>query len=105
MNAIITITRIEYRLERLLLAALALALVGLAGLYFYFLSASVIHVVMTEELSERINQVQGEIASLEAAYMDKQHAISLEVVERRGYIASSQKVFIDRSESSVVTKR
>lgn len=105
MNAIITLTHIEHRLERLALGALMLTVVGLSCLYFYFLSASVVHVVMTEELAEKANQVQGEIAALEAAYMDKQHAISLEVVERRGYIASVEKIFIDRGQSSVVTKR
>ena len=105
MNAILTITHIEYRLERLALGGLVLSVLCLSGLYFYFLSASVIHVVMTEELAEKANQAQGEIAALEAAYMDKQHAISLEVVERRGYIASVEKIFIDRGEDSVVTKR
>lgn len=105
MNAILNITHIKYPLERLLMAGLFASVMGFFGLYFYFLSFSVIHVVMTEELSEKINQVQGEIAALEATYMDKQHAISLEVVERRGYIASGKKIFIDRGGDSVITKR
>lgn len=105
MNATLNIASIQYRFERLLLGGLVLFALGLGGLYFYFLSMSVIHVVISEEVGEKINMTQGEIASLEATYMDKQHSISMEVVERNGYIASGKKIFIDRSEDSVVTKR
>jgi len=105
MNAITEINRIKYQGERLLLIALFFSLCGLIGLYFYFLSFSVIHVVMNEETNEQINKVQSEIARLEAIYMEKQHSLSIEAATRSGYIASGKKIFIDRSNTSVVTKR
>lgn len=105
MNAIIEINQIKYRSERLLLVALLCTFSTLAGLYFYFLSVSVIHVVINEETSEEMNRVQGEIAQLEAVYMEKQHSLSIDVARQNGYVATGKKIFIDRSNTSVVTQR
>jgi len=105
MNTITAINQIKYRSERLLLAVLFFTLCGLAGLYFYFLSFSVIHVVINEELSEEMNKVQGDIAGLEAVYMEKQHSLSIDLAKNQGYVATGKKIFIDRSNTSVVTQR
>ncbi len=105
MNAITEINQIKYRSERLLLVALLCTCGGLAGLYFYFLSMSVIHVVINEETSEEMNKVKGVIAQLESVYMEKQHNLSIDLAESHGYIATNQKIFIDRSNTSVVTQR
>ncbi len=105
MNAITEINQIKYRYEHLLLVALLCTFSGLAGLYFYFLSVSVIHVVINEELSEEVNKVQGEIAELEAVYMEKQHSLSIDLAKSHGYVATNKKIFIDRSNTSVVTQR
>ncbi|MCB9818957.1 hypothetical protein H6788_02135 [Candidatus Nomurabacteria bacterium] len=105
MNAITAINQIKYRSEHLLLAVLFCTLCVLAGLYFYFLSVSVIHVVINEELNEEMNKVQGEIAGLEAVFMEKQHNLSIDLATSHGYIATGKKIFIDRSNTSVVTQR
>lgn len=105
MNAIASTTYIRYRSERLLLATLIALCLSLFALYFYFLSMSVIHVVISKEISESMNETQGMIADLESSYMQKQHDISFEMVERHGYIASEKKIFINRNTDSVVTKR
>lgn len=105
MNAITEINQIQYRSEHLLLVALLCTFSVLAGLYFYFLSVSVIHVVINEETREEMNKVQGEIAELEAVYMEKQHNLSIDLAESHGYVATSKKIFLDRSNTSVVTRR
>lgn len=105
MNAAVNISTIQYKSEQILLYMLIISVCSLAGLYFYFLSASIVHVVISKEAEEKMHKLNSEIATLEAAYMEKQHSISMEIVGRQGYIASGKKVFIDRSDVSVVTRR
>ncbi len=105
MNAIAKLNQIEYKAERAVLLMLLAAVCGLCGLYFYLLSASVVHVVFSQEAEEKMHKLASEIASLEATYMEKQHSISMEVVERHGYVNNGKKIFIEREKASVVTRR
>lgn len=105
MNAISQVLQIQSRIERLMLCALIITVCTLCGLYFYLLSASVVHVVFTKEAEENIHQVHSDIASLEATYMERQHSISMEVVRQQGYITDAKKIFLDRNQASVVTQR
>ena len=105
MNRVVALSQIGHKAEQIALYALIAIIAGLAGLYFYLISASVVHVVMSKEIEEKMNKLHSDIASLEAVYMEKQHSISLEVVERSGYLAAGKKIFIDRGEASLVTRR
>lgn len=105
MSAATNIINIKYTIEHFVLCALLASALTLGGLYVYFLSVSVHHVVISKELEEKTHTLHSEIATLEAAYMEKQHAISVEVVADRGYLASQEKVFLDRGDSSIVTRR
>lgn len=105
MNITANILYIEHRLEHYLLALALLALCVLSIAYVYLLSMSVVHVVVSRESKEKTNEIHGEIASLEAVYMERQHAISSEVVVHRGYTAAGNKIFLNRNNSSVVTQR
>lgn len=105
MNAIAKIHYIEYKAEQYLLALALITLGTLCGLYMYLVSSSVVHVVIKTEAEEKINQINGEIAVLEAEYMEMQQQISTKVIENKGYIAASKKIFIDREGVSLVTKR
>ncbi len=105
MNAIAKLQHIEHNVERVALLMLMIAVCGLCGLYFYLLSASVVHVVFSKEAEEKMHKLASEIATLEAAYMEKQHSISMEVVERHGYVSTNKKIFLEREGASVVTRR
>jgi hypothetical protein len=105
MNDVAKLNNIEHQLERFSLYALLAIVCGLGGMYFYFLSSSVVHVVMNREAEEKMHRLHSEIASLEATYMEKQHAISIEVARRHGYVAAGKKIFLDRTGASVVTRR
>lgn len=105
MNAIATANEMQHQSERVILAG-ALTLFGImCGMYMYLLSSSVVHVVISKESETKIHQTHSEIAALEAKYMEMQNSISKEVVEQSGYIAAGKKVFIDRSNASLVTRR
>lgn len=77
----------------------------LAAAYMYFLSVSVIHVVISQENEEKMHRVASEISSLEATYMEKKIEIASGIVGGNGYVSASQKVFVNKNQPNVVTKR
>lgn len=77
----------------------------LAALYMYFLSVSVIHVVISRENEEKIHRVAADIASLEATYMEKKIEIASSIVGENGYVTANKKVFVNKGQTSVVTRR
>lgn len=105
MNAITRINRIHFNLELYAIYALLIMLFMLMISYMYLLSASVLHVVMSKELEEKTYLVNAETATLEAEYMEKQHAISGEIVKQSGYVKTIDKIFINKEPVSIVTKR
>lgn len=82
--------------------AMGACLCCLVVLYIYFLSISVVHVVVRKEISHTIKREQSDIATLESAYMTAQHRLSNSVANLDGYAKASEKVYIDRSDSLVL---
>ncbi len=74
----------------------------LVGLYLYMLSASVVHVVVRKEVHRSIVDLKSEIGELEAEYIAAQHRVSSHVANLDGYISVSDKIFVDRTPSSLV---
>lgn len=105
MNAILKHSRIHYNLEYYILLLASVVLVVFAAAYIYLLSFGVIHVVMSKEAEEKAHLVQSEIASLEAEYMQIQHKISGEIVSQSGYVQVADKVFLQKEQTGVVTRR
>lgn len=83
-------------------SVLGFAVVALAVLYMYFLTTSVVDVVLRKEAAEQNKTVRSEIAQLESAYIDAQHTISDRVAAISNFTATSEKVFVDRTGSSLV---
>jgi len=74
----------------------------LASLYIYLLSSTVVHVVMQKEVTKELQNVSSQIAQLEATYIEQQHSMSNEVATLQGFVTVTQKVFIDKGQSSLV---
>jgi hypothetical protein len=88
--------------DRLYVVSALSMLLFLFSLYVYFVSASVLHVVMQQEMQQNITSLHTEIGTLEAQYIAAQHAVSADIATRHGYVAATEKIFIDRSESTLV---
>ncbi|MBP9836416.1 MAG: hypothetical protein KBC78_01130 [Candidatus Pacebacteria bacterium] len=73
-------------------------------LYMYFLSLSVMHVVMRKEAIHNLNELRSEIARLESAYIVAQHRISTEVATVGGFSENENKIFISRAEQNLVLR-
>lgn len=84
--------------------ALGMLLVAgvLFALYVYFICASIMHVVAREEVQKAMAQHRSHLSALESDYIAAQHAVSEDVAYLDGYEATHTKVFIDRTEPSLV---
>ncbi len=89
-------------IEKALFATLAFACLMLFALYIYFVSASVVHVVMRTEISQEITKISSEISELEGQYIEAQHRVSSDIASLQGYTQTQSKVFIDKTPTSLV---
>jgi len=83
-----------------MLCVLLLVLSVLA--YMYFLSLSVVHVVMKKEASQDINQLRSEIALLETSYIEARHQINNRIASIDGLSATQDKIFISQADQNLV---
>ena len=70
--------------------------------YMYFLSLSVVHVVMRKEATAQIGELRSEIARLETSYIEAKHQISAKVANLDGFNQTDEKVFINKAEQNLV---
>lgn len=90
-----------YRDEsRLFYIALSL-LVATIALYMYFVSVSVLNVVMRKEVDTHIAEASTVIGELESSYIEMQHAVSSDIATHRGFVISDKKIFIHRTEDTL----
>ena len=88
--------------ETTIMMGLLGCLLCLVGLYMYLVSASVVHVVIRKEINQEMTQLHTEIAKLEAEYISAQHSISTDIASLQGFVPTPDKIFLDRTPSSVV---
>jgi hypothetical protein len=81
---------------------LSCTVVLLFALYVYFVSASIVHVVLRTEIGSDITLLSSEISELEGKYIEVQHKVSSDIASLQGYQKTKSKIFIDRNEDSLV---
>lgn len=89
--------------KRYVLAAGMLLLV-LAAAYMYCVSATVLHVVVRKETNQSMSELNSRIAQLESEYIAAQHAVSDTVASLPGFVESPDKIFIQRSDTTLVVR-
>ena len=88
--------------EHYYLVAVFFTLITLVLVYMYLLSATVAHVVMQKEIRGELNKVHSDISVLESEYIALQHSVSGEIASLQGFVATGDKLFIDKSDTSLV---
>lgn len=73
-------------------------------LYVYFISASVVHVVIRTETNQDISKISSEISALESKYIEAQLKVSSDIASLQGYQKAEKKIFIDRGTDSLVLR-
>lgn len=90
-----------YEQERIwFFAAIAALLISILC-YMYFLSASVVHVVMRKEIDKEMASISSAVSSLEAEYIEVQHTVSEDIATHKGFARTNTKIFIDRTEGTL----
>ncbi len=89
---------IHIKYQTIFLIAILLSLVII---YMYFLSSSVVNVVVAREYSRSTAQVMSEITELEAKQITRQHNIRQEIALQDGYVSVDEKFFVDAFNSSL----
>ncbi|MCD5382068.1 MAG: hypothetical protein LR017_01985 [Candidatus Pacebacteria bacterium] len=94
-----------YREERTWFFAALVVLLMIFAAYIYFVSASVVHVVIRKEMNQEILKTSSYVSQLEAAYIEAQHAVSSDIASREGYQVVSEKMYINRADTTLVLGR
>ena len=68
----------------------------------YFVSISVVHVVLQQEAEQELGMLRSEISDLERQYIAAQHAVSERIAAEPGLVAVGEKVFLRRGAGSLV---
>ena len=92
---------IIYKEQRYLYLGIAVLLL-LVAVYIYFVSATVMHVVVRKDTMADVSAVNSDISKLEATYITAQHAVSADLATQAGFVVSDEKVFLSRSPDRLV---
>lgn len=65
-------------------------------LYMYFLSMSVVQVVLRKEVMHQKHTLESEIARLESKYIEAQHKVSDKIATLENFTETDEKIFITR---------
>lgn len=74
----------------------------LVFLYMYFLSMSVVHVVLRKEIMNDVAKVESQIAQLEASYITAQHKVSNKIAALENFTENDTKIFVSRDDDTLV---
>ena len=94
-----------YRGESQLFYVAVLLLMLSAVAYAYFLSASVVNVVMRKDIDSQIAAAGTAMSSLESDYIELQHALSADIATQKGFVVVPKKLFVDRTAGTLVLSR
>ena len=64
---------------------------------------SVVHVVLRKEIIKKTANIESDIATLEASYMNSQHQVSDKIVALQNFSANDKKIFVSRDPDKFVS--
>jgi len=89
--------------ERRIFWVFIMAIMLLLGSYGYFVSKSIVNVIIREEIEQDLAKVNSSISSLEYDYIVKKNSINLELAYSLGFKEAPNKKFVARK--SLLSKR
>ena len=85
-----------FSLKKRIFLILVISIASLIILYGYFVSYSIINVVLREEVEQELTRVTTRISDLEFQYLSKKNSINLALAHSLGFQNISQKQFVSR---------
>lgn len=102
MHAVIAVTTLQLPSRKFITGILSVIALALLVLYMYFLTMSVVHVVMRKEVTQDIQSLVAEVATLEHDFMLAQHVVSTAIVDNQQYSQTNEKIFVSRNKPMTV---
>ena len=84
-------------IQRNVIWSLFAILATLTALYMYFISFSIVHVVLQKETEQAISKENARLGTLEAKLIASRRAITEDVVLAQGFVPVARKQFATRS--------
>ncbi len=91
--------------DRIVFIVLAFACIGMVALYMYFVSASIVHVVIRKEVGQDLVRLSSEVSELDSKYIAAQHAMSNQIATLEGYHEIENKIFINRTSANLALSK
>ena len=82
--------------EKRAFVALICIILALLAFYGYFISKSIINVIVREEIGNDITFVSSIISGLETEYISHKNVINMEFAKSNGFVSLANKEFITR---------
>lgn len=82
--------------EKRAFAALVFIIFALIGFYGYFISKSIVNVIVREEIGKDAIAINSEISELESRYIALKDVINIEFAKQAGFENLSNKHFVTR---------
>ena len=102
MSIVAFITSFKTQARPIYFTFLGVLFFALIILYMYFLSMSVVHVVLRKEINRSVSETSSQIASLEASYIASQHKVSDKIAALNTFTETSNKIFVTRGSNAPV---
>ncbi len=102
MNRITSKTESVHLTPTLCVSFLGVVILSCLVAYMYFLSMSVVHVVLRKEVNQESRHLESQIASLEAKYIEAQHAVSERIASAESLAETNEKIFVTRTPDTLV---
>jgi len=96
------VAKIQSANHSLYITILGATIIALLGLYMYFVSMSVVHVVLRKEVIQSQKEIQSDIAQLESSYITAQHKVSDKIAATEQFSETSEKIFVSRAVPALV---
>ena len=97
-----TVAKIQAANHPLYTTLLCFLFALLVGLYMYFVSMSVVHVVLRKETIQTQKELQSQIAQLESLYITAQLQVSDKIAAAELFSETSEKIFVSRAIPALV---
>lgn len=94
-----------YKDESRLFYVAIFSCVTVFSLYMYFVSSSIVDVVMRKQVDRELLTLGTTVGRLESEYIEMQHMVSSNIASQRGFVTADKKIFIDKTEETLVLSR
>ena len=90
---------LQYERDQKIIWGLGGTLIVLFGLYIFFVSSSVVYVVLREEIASELANIHAETAELESEYLSLRNGINKSLATELGFVATEYKGFAERDDT------